>query len=239
MPPKDAADRDPSAHYPALSNSAAARVIKQRSVSEPAPTSGADKTVSLAGRVAAELERLQRPVILVGLMGSGKSLMGQKLANALGCDFVDSDAEVEAAAGMTVRHIFENLGEAAFRDGERRVIARLLESKPGVIALGGGAFEDATTRSACLEKGICVWLDVDIDTLVKRVSGNRKRPLLQHGDPKAILSALYEKRKPAYAEAPIRFAASRYSQRRNRTMLLHRLEQYLHRSAKLLEGPVF
>lgn len=231
MHPKDAADRDSSAHHPAISAGAAARVIKQRSVTGPAPTSDPDKPAALARRVAAELERLQRPVILVGLMGSGKSLMGQKLANTLGCDFVDSDAEVEAAAGMTVRHIFESLGEAAFRDGERRVIARLLESSLGVIALGGGAFEDAVTRRACLEKGICVWLDVDIDTLVKRVSGNRKRPLLQHGDPKTILSKLYEQRKPAYAEAPIRFTASRYSQRRNRTMLLHKLEQCLKKSA--------
>ena len=131
---------------------------------------------------------------------------------------------------MSVRHIFENLGEAA-RDGERRVRARLLESSLGVIALGGGAFEDAITRRACLEKGICVWLDVDIDTLVKRVSGNRKRPLLQHGDPKTILSKLYEQRKPANAEAPIRIAASRKTHRRNRTMLLHKLEQHLKKYA--------
>ncbi|MXO50799.1 shikimate kinase [Erythrobacter gaetbuli] len=157
------------------------------------------ETVDRAGIAS----RLDRPLVLVGLMGVGKTSIGRRLAGALGRDFVDADEEIEKAADRSVSEIFEEHGEAYFRDGERRVIARLLEEGHGVIATGGGAFVDPETRALVLEKGVAVWLDCDLDTLVERTSRRNTRPLLKTGDPREILVNLKEQRGPAYAEAQI------------------------------------
>jgi shikimate kinase len=147
--------------------------------------------------------RIDRPIVLVGLMGTGKSSIGRKLAAALSLPFTDADEAIETAAKMTIPEIFERYGEPAFRDGERRVIGRLMEEERGVIATGGGAFVNDETRALILEKGIAVWLDCDIDTLVERVGRKDNRPLLRNGDPREILSRLREERNPFYAQAPI------------------------------------
>ncbi len=148
--------------------------------------------------------RIDRPVVLVGLMGVGKSTVGRRLSAMLETDFVDVDDEIERAANRTISEIFESHGEAYFRDGERRVITRLMEEDHGVIATGGGAFIDPETRSLILERGIAVWLDCDVETLVERTSRRNDRPLLRKGNPREILTSLREQRSPAYAEAPIR-----------------------------------
>ena len=155
-------------------------------------------------RIAELARRLDRPVVLVGLMGAGKSTVGQRLATMLGTDFIDSDAAIEEAAQRSVGEIFEQYGEPHFRDGERRVIARLIGEGHGVIATGGGAFANAETRALILEKAVAVWLDCDIATLVARTRRRNTRPLLRNGDPGEILSRLHAERAPAYAEAPIR-----------------------------------
>ncbi|MEH6685382.1 MAG: shikimate kinase [Qipengyuania sp.] len=147
--------------------------------------------------------RIDRPVVLVGLMGVGKSTVGRRLAAMLDRDFVDVDEEIERAADRTVSEIFDSHGESYFRDGERRVIARLMDEAHGVIATGGGAFVDPETRAAILERAIAVWLDCDIDTLVERTARRDNRPLLRSGDPREILTALKDRRGAAYAEAQI------------------------------------
>ena len=152
--------------------------------------------------------RLGRPVVLVGMMGVGKSTVGRKLAALLDLPFRDADDEIVEAAQMSVAEIFERFGEDYFRDGERRVIARLLESGPGVIATGGGAFVQEETRRVILERGIAVWLDADIDTLVDRVGRKNTRPLLREGDPKEILTRLKAEREPFYAEAPVQLTSA-------------------------------
>lgn len=146
---------------------------------------------------------LDRPVVLVGMMGAGKSTIGKKLAENLDLDFVDADAEIEAAAGRSVAEIFESFGEAHFRDGERRVIARLLEGNPLILATGGGAFMDSETRALIAEKAISLWLRADFDVLWARVSKRSHRPLLNTADPEKTLRTLIETRSPIYAEADI------------------------------------
>jgi shikimate kinase len=148
--------------------------------------------------------RITRPVVLVGLMGVGKSTVGRKLANMLGRDFIDADDAIAEAAQRSIPEIFASFGEAHFRDGERRVIARLIDEGHGVIATGGGAFVDPATRAAVLERGIAVWIDCDIDTLVERTSRRSNRPLLKQGDPREILTRLAQERATFYGEAPIR-----------------------------------
>lgn len=142
-------------------------------------------------------------IVLVGLMGSGKSSVGRRLAARLGLDFTDADAEIEAAAGCSIPDIFASHGEAAFREGERRVIARLLDTPGLVLAAGGGAYMDETTRARVGEKAISVWLRADLEVLLERVSRRGNRPLLKRGDPREILSKLIEERYPIYAEADI------------------------------------
>lgn len=144
-----------------------------------------------------------KTIVLVGLMGAGKTNIGKRLAAKLRLPFVDADHEIEAAAGETIEEIFEKRGEAAFRDGERRVIARLLEGPPHVLATGGGAFMDPQTRAAIRERGISVWLRAELDVLVARVARRANRPLLKAGDPRAILGQLMDKRHPIYAEADL------------------------------------
>jgi len=145
-----------------------------------------------------------RPIVLVGLMGAGKSSIGRRLAQRLDLPFVDADKEIEAAAGCTIEEIFERFGEAAFRDGERRVILRLLDQPPHVLATGGGAFMDPAVRAQVREVAISVWLHADIELLLKRVSRRNNRPLLKAGDPRAVLTQLIDQRYPVYAEADIR-----------------------------------
>jgi len=144
------------------------------------------------------------PIALVGLMGTGKSSIGRRLAERLGRSFVDSDQEIERAAGMDIPTIFARHGEAAFREGERRVIARLIEDSPGVIATGGGAFVDPATRALLLERCRVVWLDAPPEVLARRVGRRGGRPLLNGRDPLEVLTELAAKRNPIYAEAHVR-----------------------------------
>jgi shikimate kinase len=144
-----------------------------------------------------------RTIVLVGLMGAGKSCIGRRLAQQLDLPFIDADREIEAAAGCSIAEIFERHGEQGFRDGERRVILRLLEDPPHVLATGGGAFMDPETRAAIHAKAIAIWLRADLDLLVKRVSRRNDRPLLHGVDPRAKLAALMKERDPVYAEADI------------------------------------
>lgn len=143
------------------------------------------------------------PIVLVGMMGVGKSTVGRRLAARLGLGFVDADEEIEKAAGMTISEMFERYGEAHFRDGERRVIARLMDGAPKVIATGGGAFMQDDTRALILDQAIAVWLDAEIDILVDRVSRREGRPLLKDRDPREVLVELAALRNPVYALAPI------------------------------------
>lgn len=145
----------------------------------------------------------RRSVVLVGMMGAGKSSVGRKLAARLGLAFVDADNEIEAAAGMSIPDIFETRGEAEFRSGEARVIARLLETGPQVLATGGGAFMNADTRATIRAKGVSVWLRADFDVLMKRIRRRNDRPMLKTDDPAATLRNLIEHRYPVYAEADI------------------------------------
>jgi len=147
---------------------------------------------------------LTRTLVLVGLMGAGKSSIGKRLAQRLHVPFRDADAEIEDAAGCTIEEIFERHGEAAFRDGERRVIARLLtDATPHVLATGGGAFMDPETRARIKEFGVSIWLRADLDVLLKRVKKRNNRPLLKRGDPREILERLITERYPVYAEADL------------------------------------
>jgi shikimate kinase len=144
-----------------------------------------------------------RSLVLVGMMGAGKSSVGRKLGQRLALPFVDADTEIEAAAGMTIPEIFQVRGEADFRAGEARVVARLLEGGPQVLATGGGAFMNPDTRRLIAQKGISVWLRADFDVLMKRIKRRSDRPLLHTADPEATLKALMEQRYPVYALADI------------------------------------
>ncbi len=146
---------------------------------------------------------LPRTIVLVGLMGAGKSCVGRRAAARLGVPFVDADAEFETASGCTISEFFARFGEPAFREGERKVIARLLDGAPCVLATGGGAFCDAETRARIKADGLSVWLRADLDLLVKRTAGRDHRPLLKQGDPRQILARLMDTRYPLYAQADI------------------------------------
>ncbi len=150
-----------------------------------------------------------RPLVLVGLMGVGKTTVGRRLAVQLKLPFVDADHEIEAAAGLTIAEIFDRYGEDHFRDGERRVIARLLDGKPQVVATGGGAFINDQTRALILQQGTAIWLDASIDVLVDRVRRRDTRPLLRNRDPAEVLRDLAAKRNPVYAKAPIHVASAK------------------------------
>jgi shikimate kinase len=145
----------------------------------------------------------RRTIALVGLMGVGKSSVGRRLANALGLPFRDADAEVETAAGRSISDIFAELGEPAFREGERRVISRLLDQPPHVLATGGGAFMNPETRALIKAHAISVWLKTDLDVLARRVARKNTRPLLAGRDPLEVLKAQAEARYPAYAQADV------------------------------------
>ena len=144
-----------------------------------------------------------RTITLVGLMGVGKSSVGRRLANALELPFKDADVEIEAAAGRSIPEIFASLGEPAFREGERRVITRLLEDPPHVLATGGGAFITPETRALIKERSISVWLKADLEALARRVSRKDNRPLITGKDPLEVLTDLAAVRYPIYAEADV------------------------------------
>ena len=144
-----------------------------------------------------------RSIVMVGLMGCGKSSVGRRLAAALDLPFVDADEEIERAALKTIPEIFGDHGETYFREGERKVIKRLLASGPQVLATGGGAFMSADTRAAIKADGISVWLRADLDVLMRRVAKRDNRPLLRADDPAAVMRGLMEQRYPVYAEADI------------------------------------
>ncbi len=150
------------------------------------------------------------PIVLIGMMGAGKSSLGKRLANELGLPFRDADDEIEKAAGMSIADIFDKHGEAAFRDGEQRVTARLLQDGPQVLALGGGAFVNPDTRALIEQSAVSLWLDVDLDELVQRVNRNPgKRPLLVGTDVRAKLTELNALRRPIYELADLRVNISR------------------------------
>lgn len=154
--------------------------------------------------VAGVLEMLgKNSIVLVGLMGCGKSAIGRRLAACLKLPFVDADDEIEKAAGKSISEIFEDHGEAEFRDGERKVIARLLSGGPQVLATGGGAFMDSTTRARVAEHGVSVWLRAELPVLMRRVSRRDNRPLLRTGKPAAVMAKLMDERYPTYAKADI------------------------------------
>jgi shikimate kinase len=147
--------------------------------------------------------RSPKTVVFVGLMGVGKTCIGRRLAQRLDLPFIDADKEIEEAAGCSIPEIFERHGEKYFREGERRVILRLLDNPVHVLSTGGGAFMDPQTRAAIRERAIAIWLRADLDLMLRRVSRRNDRPLLQVADPRAKLQELIDLRYPAYAEADI------------------------------------
>jgi shikimate kinase len=162
-------------------------------------------TARLKGQAPAQAlaRRLNKTIVLVGLMGAGKSCVGKRLAACLGLPFVDADREIEEAAGCSISDYFAAHGEKTFRDGERRVIQRLLGNPMHVLATGGGAFMDPSTRALIKEKALSVWLKAELDQLLKRVGRRNDRPLLQNVDPRAKLAELIGLRYPVYAEADL------------------------------------
>lgn len=149
-------------------------------------------------------DRLDRPIVLVGLMGAGKSTVGRRLAKRLNLPFIDTDTAIADAAGLTAAEVFEKFGEKEFRDGERRLVARLVDGEVRIIATGGGAYVDPQTRELLNQRTITVWLDAPVEVLVDRTGRRDTRPLLKNGDPKGTLERLAEVRGPFYAEAHIR-----------------------------------
>src|SRR5512133_74161 len=174
-------------------------------------------------------KRLDRPVVLVGLMGVGKSTVGRRLAKRLGLPFVDSDSAIEDAAGYSPAEMFERFGEKDFRDGERRLVARLIEGEVRVIATGGGAYVDPRTRDLLNKRAITVWLDAPVDVLAERTSRRDTRVQLRTGDPKAILERLSHDRRPSYEEAHIHVKSGDGAHRDVVDAIISELESYLGR----------
>ncbi|HOB14424.1 MAG TPA: shikimate kinase [Novosphingobium sp.] len=188
-----------------------------------------DESLPSSAEIEALARRIDRPVVLVGMMGVGKSSIGRKLSALLHMPFTDADEAIEEAAQMSISEIFAQFGEPYFRDGERRVIARLIDG-PGtrrVIATGGGAFVNSETRALILERTIPVWLDSDIDVLVERVGRKDTRPLLRDGDPREILTRLKAEREPAYSQAPIHVKSSSGPQLRTVGRVLKGIAEWL------------
>ncbi len=177
--------------------------------------------------IAALARRIDRPIVLVGMMGVGKSTVGRKLAGLLHLPFADADDEIEKAAQMPITEIFERFGEDYFRDGERRVIDRMMDEQPSVIATGGGAFCQEDTRALLLDKAITVWLDCDTDTLVERVSRKDTRPLLRDGDPREIITRLKREREPHYSQAPIHVTSKAGPHQQAAMRILKAIDQWL------------
>jgi shikimate kinase len=171
-------------------------------------------------------QSLNRPIVLIGLMGTGKTTIGRRIANMLDISFIDTDAEIEKAAQLSVAEIFDQFDEEYFRDGERRVIARLIEESSGVLATGGGAFLNDETRALILQKGLAVWLDCDIETLVERTSRRDTRPLLRGGDPREILTRLHAERAGIYAEAQVHVRTKDAPHQETATQVLEAIEAW-------------
>ena len=152
-------------------------------------------------RVLARLGR--RCIVLVGMMGAGKTSIGRRLANLLHLPFLDADSEIEKAANLSIAEIFASYGEAEFREGEKRVVARLLASGPAVLATGGGAFMNDETRERCRAEGVTIWLKADVPVLLERVRKKGNRPLLERDDPENVMRNLLVEREPIYAQADI------------------------------------
>jgi shikimate kinase len=165
------------------------------------PTAPETHSAGIEEAIRARLGK--RSIVLVGLMGAGKSTVGRRLAAKLGLPFTDADHEIEAAAGMSIPDMFALHGEDYFRNGERRVIARLLQDGPGVLATGGGAYMNPQTRARIAEAGVSVWLRADFDVLMRRVRKRQNRPLLQNPDPEGTMRRLIETRYPVYALADV------------------------------------
>jgi shikimate kinase len=182
-----------------VARNAAIRGIKSNSMPETASPAGA--SASQEAEIAAALGT--RSLVLVGMMGAGKSTIGRRLSARLRLPFLDADTEIEAAAGMSIPDIFETHGEPHFRDGEARVIARLLDNGPAVIATGGGAFMRDETRRRIQDKAVSIWLKADADIIMKRVKRRADRPLLQTADPAATIGRLIEEREPFYQHADL------------------------------------
>ncbi len=149
------------------------------------------------------MRKLDKTLVLVGMMGAGKTSVGRRLAGTLGVPFRDADVEIETAAGCTINDIFERFGESAFRSGERKVIARLLSDPPHVLAAGGGAFIDEETRQRIKEHAVSIWLRAPLDLLIQRVLRKDTRPLLRNTDSRATLERLLREREPIYAQADL------------------------------------
>jgi shikimate kinase len=182
-----------------VARDAAIRGIKSNSMPETASPAGA--SASQEAEIATALGT--RSLVLVGMMGAGKSTIGRRLSARLRLPFLDADTEIEAAAGMSIPDIFETHGEPDFRDGEARVIARLLDNGPAVIATGGGAFMREETRRRIQDKAVSIWLKADADIIMKRVKRRADRPLLQTADPAATIGRLIEEREPVYQHADL------------------------------------
>src|ERR1700737_2030634 len=176
-------------------------MVRQLSNEMPGTAPPAEVSASREAEILAALGT--RLVVLVGMMGAGKSTIGRRLAARLGLSFLDADSEIEAAAGMSIPDIFEAHGEPHFRDGEARVIARLLESGPAVLATGGGAFMREDTRNRVGAKAVSIWLKADADIIMRRVRRRADRPLLQTADPAATVGRVIREREPVYQHADI------------------------------------
>jgi len=174
-------------------------------------------------------KRLDRPIVLVGLMGVGKSTVGRRLAKRLGVSFVDSDSAIEDASGLPAAEVFERYGERDFRDGERRLVARLMDGEVRVIATGGGAYVDPRTRELLNKRAITVWLDAPVDILAERTSRRDTRVQLRTGDPKAVLERLSRERRPSYEEAHIHVKSGDGAHRDVVDAIISELESYLGR----------
>lgn len=178
--------------------------------------------------VSALASRLDRPVVLVGLMGAGKSTVGRRLARRLGLPFIDTDAAIEDAVGLSAGEVFQRYGEEDFRDGERRLVARIVDGGVRVIATGGGAYVNEETRKLLNERAITVWLDAPLELLAQRTAIRPEtRPMLKGGDRMAILTSLMEQRRPKYAEAHIRVPSMGSSHGEVVETVLQEIERYL------------
>ncbi|HEX6604057.1 MAG TPA: shikimate kinase [Sphingomicrobium sp.] len=174
-------------------------------------------------------KRLDRPLVLVGLMGVGKSTVGRRLARRLGLPFIDSDAAIEDASGYSAAEVFERYGEQDFRDGERRLVARLIEGEVRVIATGGGAYVDPRTRELLNERAITIWLDAPIDILTERTGRRDTRAQLRNGDRKATLQRLSDERRRSYEEAHIHVKSGNGAHKDVVDAILRALEEHLDR----------
>ena len=172
-------------------------------------------------------ERIARPIVLVGLMGAGKSTVGRRLAKRLDLPFIDSDVAIEDASGLSAAEVFERFGEEDFRDGERRLVARLIEGEIRVIATGGGAFVDPRTRELLNQRAITVWLDAPVEVLADRTGRRDTRPLLRTGNRAETLQRLSDERRQTYAEAHIHIKSGDGAHRDVVDAIVHALEQHL------------